>query len=94
MSVGDTSGALDILEGVGWQATLTTVVVEVTSTVDELLLRQMKGTSIFDETCRFKAASGGKGPAATAATLVLNWRHTSFISPVPAVWNISADLTF
>lgn len=60
---GDALIVVDVLEGMGWQATVAAVVVEGASAVDELLLSVGLKNAVLDEMGALEAADGGEGPA-------------------------------
>ena len=60
---GDALIVVDVLEGMGWQATVAAVVVEGASAVDELLLSVGLKNTVLDEMGALEAADGGEGPA-------------------------------
>lgn len=68
-------------------------------TVDELLLRELLHSArafvLSDVVGRLQATHGGEGPAGTALTLVLDWRHCTSRDPVNThgpVWHGSQIL--
>jgi hypothetical protein len=50
--------------------------------INELLFSELEKCSGLDEMSTLHGSSGGKGPAGTALSLVLNWVDSSFKSPV------------
>merc|ERR1711908_2268 len=56
----------DVLKGVGWEATFATVVVEVASAINELLLGQWGEVTVLKKHMGLEGANGGEGPAAAA----------------------------
>lgn len=54
---------MDVLEGVGWETTVATVVVIVTSAINELLLGKGSEALILDQFMSLEGSDGGESPA-------------------------------
>jgi len=69
------------------------VVVEVLSTVNQLLLRQISKLLVFDLVVSFNSTNSREGPAAATTSLILDWSNSSNVSPVPMVRHILYNWT-
>ena len=63
---GNTTGVSDVLEGMGGESTVASVVVEGSSTVNELLLGKGVERSPLNEAVGLKSSNSGEGPARAA----------------------------
>ena len=59
----DTSSILNVLEGMRWKTTLTSVVVKGLSAVNKLLLGKWGELTILEQLVGLKSTNGGEGPA-------------------------------
>jgi len=73
----------DIFKGVRRETTIATIIIEVASTINELLLRKISELAILLHKVRFHGAHGGESPAAAALSLVLNGGNNTEVSPIP-----------
>ena len=77
---------LDVFKGVGWEATFTSVVIEVTSAVNKLLLgkikRRVEDLLGSDLPVGLEGSGSGESPAGPALTLVLDWGNNTSTSPI------------
>ncbi len=79
----NTSNVSDVFEGVRWESSFTSVVVEISSTVNELLFREGHVSSLSQNVpMGFKSANCWEGPAWSALSLALNWRDHTFAWPI------------
>ena len=87
----DATSTLDVLEGVGRQAAVAAVVVEVASAVYQLLLADVLELAVLLEVVRLQGAYSGESPATAALALVFNGRDDSFGPPVPGVRDVVSE---
>ena len=87
----DATSTLDVLEGVGRQAAVAAVVVEVASAVYQLLLANVLELAVLLEVVRLQGAYSGESPATAALALVFNGRNDSFGPPVPGVRDVVSE---
>ena len=88
----DATSTLDVLEGVGRQAAVAAVVVEVASAVYQLLLANVLELAVLLEVVRLQGAYSGESPAAAALALVFNGGDDSLGPPVPGVRDVVSDV--
>lgn len=87
----NTSIMSDVLKSLRWETSTAPKVVKVTSTVDQLLLRELLrfGVWVSDLIVRFKGSNSGESPAWSALSLILDVSDNSLVSPVNLSWERS-----
>ena len=79
----ETSGGLEVGEGVLHETSIATLVLTLVA-VNELLLGELDEFLGLDEVESFEVSDGGEGPTASALTLILDGADGSFLSPIVA----------
>jgi len=74
---------VDVLKGVGRKSTTATVVVKITSAINELLFTQVSELVVLNLIVGLYTTNGRESPATTALTLVLDGCNSTNCSPVP-----------
>ena len=74
-----------IVKRLGHQTALAAVSLEITTAVEELLLREGFQDSILEEVRAFNGTGGGEGPARSAMCLILDFSDGSLGSPVDLI---------
>jgi len=58
--------------------------------VNKLLLgKRGEFTTVFDHGVSLESTNSREGPAASTVTLILDWRDSAMVLPVPVGWDIS-----
>jgi hypothetical protein len=81
---GDSLGH-DVLEGLVHESSLASVVSIESGTIDKLLLREAGESVSLLSPSSFNSSNGGKGPAGSTLTLILDWADDILLDPVDIV---------
>jgi len=73
----------NILKCMWWESTTATMVIKITSTINQLLFTQVSVLSIFNQIVSFYTTNSRESPTTATFSLVFDWADTIVISPVP-----------
>jgi len=90
--IGDTACVEEVLEGMGGKASIAAVVVEITGTINELLLSVGFQYTVLDQVSWLEASNSGESPARAAISLVFDGGYTTLLNPVKGIGCI-VDIT-
>ena len=79
----ETTSVLDIFKSMRWKATFASIVVKITSAINELLLAEVSKLSVLLHKVSLHTADSGEGPAASALGLILDRSNYTIVTPVP-----------
>jgi len=78
----------NILKCMWWKSTTATMVIKITSTINQLLFTQVSVLPIFNQIMSFYTTNSRKSPTTATFGLIFDWAYTIIISPVPVGRNI------